>query len=216
MQSITRLQYCLWESVLSRCNHTPMWVALQKPKIQYTTLHCLPRVNVSLTLVNIERRVCLDLYPLQLQPGLHRGDQTEIGDETEGTLGCLQEGDDGEVSCSGALCVGESTSDQLGDHSAGPWQRKRAVGEGGPAHPDDTLRGALQPGWRTGSPWLLDITVMRRQGGWSNPHWPLTSKSCILSSVWYNVRSHLFTFTLMTTVEHSVEMSASYFLSYSW
>ena len=25
-----------------------------------------------------------------------------------------------------------------------------------PAHPDDTLRGALQPRWRTGSPWLLD------------------------------------------------------------
>ena len=30
-----------------------------------------------------------------------------------------------------------------------------AVGEGGPAHPDDILRGALQPRWRTGSPWLL-------------------------------------------------------------
>ena len=25
---------------------------------------------------------------LQLQPGLHRGYQTETGDETEGTLGC--------------------------------------------------------------------------------------------------------------------------------
>ena len=31
-----------------------------------------------------------------------------------------------------------------------------AVGEGGPAHPDDTLRGTLLPRWRTGSPWLLD------------------------------------------------------------
>ena len=30
------------------------------------------------------------------------------------------------------------------------------VAEGGPAHPDDTLGGAFQPGWRTGSPWLLD------------------------------------------------------------
>ena len=51
----------------------------------------------------------------------------------------------------------ESPSNRLGgDHSAGPWQRTRAVGEGGPAHPDDTLRGALQPRWRTGSPWLLD------------------------------------------------------------
>ena len=26
----------------------------------------------------------------------------------------------------------------------------------GPAHPDDTLREVLQPGWRTGSLWLLD------------------------------------------------------------
>ena len=40
--------------------------------------------------------------------------------------------------------------------SAGPWQRTGAVGEGSPAHPDDTLRGALQPRWRTGTPWLLD------------------------------------------------------------
>ena len=49
-------------------------------------------------------------YPLQLRPGLHWGDQMETGDKTEGTPGCLQEGDDGEVSCSGA-CVGESPSD---------------------------------------------------------------------------------------------------------
>ena len=28
--------------------------------------------------------------------------------------------------------------------------------KGGPAHPDDILRGTLQPRWRTGSPWLLD------------------------------------------------------------
>ena len=31
-----------------------------------------------------------------------------------------------------------------------------AVGEGGPAHLDDTLIGVLQPRLRTGSPWLLD------------------------------------------------------------
>ena len=46
--------------------------------------------------------------------------------------------------------------DWEGDHSAGRWQRTGAVGEGGPTHPDDTLRGALQPGWRTGSSRLLD------------------------------------------------------------
>ena len=28
-----------------------------------------------------------------MQPGLHREDQTETGYETEGTLGCLREGD---------------------------------------------------------------------------------------------------------------------------
>ena len=43
-----------------------------------------------------------------------------------------------------------------GDHSAGQWQRTGAVGEGGSAHPDDTLRGVLQPRWRTESPSLLD------------------------------------------------------------
>ena len=56
------------------------------------------------------------------------------------------------------------------DHSAGPWQKTGAVGEGGPAHPDDTLRGTLQPG--VPGCW---ITVMRRQGGRSDPHRPLTS-----------------------------------------
>ena len=30
------------------------------------------------------------------------------------------------------------------------------IGEGGPAHLDDTHGGAPQPRWRTGSPWLLD------------------------------------------------------------
>ena len=47
---------------------------------------------------------------------------------------------------------------------AGPWQRTGAVGEGGPAHPDDTLRGVLQPRWKTGSPGCW-TTVMWRQGG---------------------------------------------------
>ena len=53
--------------------------------------------------------------------------------------------------------MGESPHDPLGgDHSIGAWQSTGAVGEGGPEHLDDTLKGALQPGWRTGSPWLLD------------------------------------------------------------
>ena len=60
-------------------------------------------------------------------------DQTETGNETEGTPRCLREEGDGEVSCSGT-CVVELPSDRLGgDHSAGPWQGTGAVGEGGPA-----------------------------------------------------------------------------------
>ena len=43
-------------------------------------------------------------YPPQLWPGLHWGDQTETGEQTEGTLRCLQERDDGEFSC-GGVCV---------------------------------------------------------------------------------------------------------------
>ena len=74
-----------------------------------------------------------------------------------------REGDDGEVSCSGT-CVGESPSDRLGgDHSTGPRQRTGIVAEGG-----INRDGGLEvPGcW---------IAVMRRQGGRSNPHRPLTS-----------------------------------------
>ena len=89
----------------------------------------------------------------------------ETGGETEGTPRCLRERDDGEVRCSGA-CTGESPPDPLGgDRSAGPWQRKRAVGDekfGQKLRHQDlceeayNTRGALQPRWRTGSPWLLD------------------------------------------------------------
>ena len=56
----------------------------------------------------------------------------------------------------------------------GPWQKTGTVGEGGPAYPDDTAEecfnrdGGLEvPGCWT--------AVMRRQGGRSNPHQPLTS-----------------------------------------
>ena len=43
-----------------------------------------------------------------------------------------------------------------GYYLAGPWQRTGAVGVGGPAHPDEILRGPLQLRWRNGSPCLLD------------------------------------------------------------
>ena len=51
---------------------------------------------------------------VELRPGLHQGDQMETGDMTEEKLECLQEGNDGEVSCSGA-CMGESPPDPLGE-----------------------------------------------------------------------------------------------------
>ena len=105
-------------------------------------------------------------YPLQLRPSLHQRDQTEAGDETEGTLGCLQEGEDGEISCSGACAPLNPLG---GDHCTGPWQRTGVVGEGDPAHPDDTCGGALQPRWKTEVPGCW-TAVMRRQGGRSNPH----------------------------------------------
>ena len=54
------------------------------------------------------------------------------------------------------------------DHGRGP-------GEGGPVHPDDTLRRALQPGWRTGSYWLLD----RCDEEAGSPHRPLTSNDIL-------------------------------------
>ena len=79
----------------------------------------------------------------------------ETGDKTEGTPRCLREGDDREVICSGA-CVGIPPPDPLGgDHRTGPWQRIGVVGEGGPAHPDDTYGRVLQPSWRTGSPCMV-------------------------------------------------------------
>ena len=106
-----------------------------------------------------------------LQPGLHRGDQTETGDKTEGTPRFLREEDD-DVGC---MC-GRTPTPSTGrrPHSAGPWQRTGTVGEGGPTHPDDTLRGALKLRWRTENPGCW-TTVMSRQEGRSNSHQPLTS-----------------------------------------
>jgi len=44
-----------------------------------------------------------------------------------------------------------------GDISAGRGQRTRGItAEGGPTQTNDTCRGALQPGQRTGNPGLLD------------------------------------------------------------
>ena len=59
-------------------------------------------------------------------------------------------------------------------------ERTGAVGEGGPAHPDDILREVLQQRWRTGSSWLLDRCD--EKAGRNKPHRP--PMMIILSSAW--------------------------------
>ena len=91
-------------------------------------------------------------------------DQTEIGDETEGTPRCLREGDDGEVSCSGTCtCVGEPTPDPettVLDHGRGQQllvKEARHI-QMTPAEEHFNRDGGLEvPGCWT--------AVMRRQGG---------------------------------------------------
>ena len=106
---------------------------------------------------------------VELWPGLHQGDQMETGDVTEEKLGCLQEGNDEEVSCSGA-CMGESPPDPLGETTVLDHGREQEllVKEAlhihmTPSKESFNQNGGLEvPG--------LWITVMRRQGGRSNPH----------------------------------------------
>ena len=86
--------------------------------------------------------------------------------------------------------VGESPSDRLGgDHSTGPRQRTGIVAEGGTAHPDDTLGGALQPGWRTGSPWLLDRCD--EEAGREEQSSPTFDLRCRVSSVVLAINSNV-------------------------
>ena len=60
---------------------------------------------------------------------------------------CERGSNDGEVSLS-RTCIGEPPPDPLGgDHSAGPWQRTRAVGEGGPTHPQRTASTTEMENW---------------------------------------------------------------------
>ena len=94
------------------------------------------------------------------------------------------------------ICVGESP---LGRDSAEPWQKTGAVSEGGPAHLDDTFRGALQPRWGTEWSWLLDCCdeETRRE------EQSLTSMACIITFV--RTSSLLPSLQL----EHEVEKSAS-------
>ena len=94
-------------------------------------------------------------YPLQLWPGLHWRDQTETGDKGEGTLGCLQEGDDRQLSCSKAymgelppcpLLHGEET--EILDHHRGHGLLVKEI-----LHVGMTpLEDHFYRGWRTESP----------------------------------------------------------------
>ena len=105
-------------------------------------------------------------YIVSPRPG--RGDQTETGDKTEGTPRCRQEGNDGDVCCSGACVERPPPNPQGGNHSAGPWQRTGGVSEGGtPSEERFNRDGGLE----VPCCWTA---VMRRQRA-SNPHQPLTS-----------------------------------------
>ena len=120
----------------------------------------------------------------------------ETGDETERTPRCLREENNGEVSCSKA-CVGEPLSDALGgDHHTGLWQRTGAVGEGDPAHPDDTCGGVLQPTWRTGSSWLLDRCD--EEAGREEQYSPIFDLQWCVSSVVYGYKIAMFVHTALT------------------
>ena len=112
--------------------------------------------------------------------------------QTEGTPRCLWERDGGEVGC-GRAYVGEPPPHQLGgDISAG--QGTTCTTEGGLAHPDDTCRGALQQGQRTGDPRLLVPLVRRQEGRAAGSRWPLTSNDIHwrLSSVVYSYKMLVF------------------------
>ena len=99
--------------------------------------------------------------------------------------------------------MGAPPSDPLGgDHHTGPWQRTGAVGEGGPAHPDDPCGGALQPRWRTGSPWLMDCCD--EEAGREEQSSPTFDLQWRISSVVHGYKIAMFvhtslTFTLMAT-----------------
>ena len=55
--------------------------------------------------------------------------------------------------------------------------------EGGPAHPDDTYRGALQSEQTAGASWLLDH-IDEEMGMKGNPYQPLTFNSVYPCSSW--------------------------------
>ena len=112
-------------------------------------------------------------YPLQLWPSLHRRDQTETGDEAEGTPRCLREGDDG-----GKSAVAEHTWEH---HHPIHWEETTVLDHGRGQLLKEALHIQMTPveerfnrdgGLEIPGCWTA---VMRRQGGRSNPHRPLTS-----------------------------------------
>jgi len=114
-------------------------------------------------------------YPLQLQPGLHCRDQSKTGGQTEGTPGCLQERDDGEVLW-WSMCRRTITPSTGRRHRC--W-----------TGPGDNFKEVLQLEQRAGGLEILGCrnSLMRRQEGigrWS-PTFDLQwhSMMCILSSV---------------------------------
>ena len=103
----------------------------------------------------------------------------ETGDVTEEKLGCLQEGNDGKVSCRGA-CMGESPPDPLGETTALDHDRGKELLVKEVLHIHKTpSKESFNRNGGLKVPGLL-ITVMRWQRGRSNPHLPLTSNNVYL------------------------------------
>ena len=120
-----------------------------------------------------------------------------------------REGNDGEVGCSGA-CMGEPPTDSLGgDHSARPWLKTGAVGEGG-LHIQMTFSEECF-NWDGGLEVLSCWTgAMRRQGGRRYPHWPLTSNDVYpqwCMAINRSVCSHFLNFALVMTEAFSRNVS---------
>ena len=115
--------------------------------------------------------------------------------QTEGTSGHLQEKYDRDIGY-GRPCMGEPPPHQLGGDSA------RGQGELRPEHPDDTCRGALQQGQRTGDPGLLDhIDEETGREGWFSLtfewHPVMYPHQCLAIKCW--CFRNIFTFPLMMT-----------------
>ena len=81
--------------------------------------------------------------------------------------------------------------------------------EGGPAHPDDTYRGALQSEQTAGASWLLDH-IDEEMGMKGNPYQPLTFNSV------YPCSSRLKSWGICALHSFSWDFGKGFFPSFKW